>query len=114
MGDNVNWPDGRARLRGKHQLKSYWERQWTQIHTQDTPLKIMVLSQDRSIACISQVVRDLRGEVLSEGLFEHVVAFERGLIVRMGIKEIIASPVKDGRNDAAPSLSGPASARPSP
>jgi hypothetical protein len=35
--DDVDWPDGPARMRGKDAARDYWVRQWSRVRTHDEP-----------------------------------------------------------------------------
>jgi hypothetical protein len=60
--------------------------------THDEPGEITDLSRDRSVVRIRQVVRALDGTKISEGSFDHLYRFRGGLIVRMDIQNVEASP----------------------
>jgi len=88
VSEDVNWPNGGARLHGKGEVRAYWIQQWAVTHTHDEPVEITDLSQDRSVVRISQVVRTLNGSTISEGLFDHVFQIEGGFIMRMDIQNV--------------------------
>lgn len=86
--ENVDWPNGSARLHGKDALRSYWTHQWTEIRTHDEPVQITELAPNKSVVCIRQVVRALDGSPVSEGWFEHTHQIEDDVIVRMDIQKV--------------------------
>ena len=57
--DDVNWPDGTARLHGKNAVRAYWARQWIPAHTHDE---------------------------LSTARFVHIFQLRGGLVSRMDIE----------------------------
>jgi hypothetical protein len=92
VSEDVDWPDGSARLHGKAELRAYWTRQWTVTRTHDEPVKITDLAPDRNVVRISQVVRALDGTKISEGTLDHVHRFRNGLIAHMDIENVDAPP----------------------
>ncbi len=51
--EDVEWPDGSARLQGKAALWTYWTRQWTMTRTHDEPVEITDLAPDQSVVRIN-------------------------------------------------------------
>ena len=92
VSEDVDWPDGSARLHGKAELRAYWTRQWEATRTHDEPVEITDLAPDRSVVRIRQVVRALDGTKISEGSFDHVHRFKGGLIAHMDIQKVEAAP----------------------
>ena len=92
VSEDVDWPDGSARLHGKAELQAYWTRQWAMTRTHDEPVEITDLSPDRSVVRVRQVVRTLDGTKISEGSFDHLYRFQGGLIERMDIQNLEALP----------------------
>ena len=92
VSEDVDWPDGSARLHGKAELRAYWTRQWEVTRTHDEPGEITDLAPDRSVVRIRQVVRALDGTKISEGSFDHVHRFKGGLIAHMDIQKVEAAP----------------------
>ena len=88
VSEDVDWPDGQARLHGKQELRTYWTRQWAETRTRDEVLGIATPMANRSIVRIGQVVRTLTGAVISTGTFEHDYLIEDGLIMRLNIRRL--------------------------
>jgi hypothetical protein len=88
----VDWRDGNARLHGKAELRAYWTRRWEVTRTHDEPVEITDLAPDKTVVRILQVVSALDGSKISEGSFDHVQRFKGGLIARMDIQKVEASP----------------------
>ena len=85
VGDDVDWPDGAARLHGKDAVRRYWLEQWTRVRTHDEPVAFAVLGRDVAEVRIEQVVRDLDGRVVSAGAFRHTFHLRDGRIARLDI-----------------------------
>ena len=88
VSEDVDWPDGSARLHGKPELRTYWTRQWAQTRTCDEVLEIVTPVPNRSIVRIGQVVRALTGAVISTGTFEHDFLIDDRLIMRLDIRRL--------------------------
>jgi ketosteroid isomerase-like protein len=86
--EDVDWPDGSARLHGKAELRAYWTRQWEVTRTHDEPVEITDLAPEKRVVRIRQVVRALDGSKISEGSFDQVHRFKHGLIARMDIQNL--------------------------
>ena len=88
MSNAVDWPDGEARLHGPPAVKDYWLRLWSRVRIHDEVVGITDAGPGRTVARISQVIRDLGGEVVSTGTFEHTYSFHEGLVLRMDLREL--------------------------
>jgi ketosteroid isomerase-like protein len=89
MHVDVDWPNGMegGRVIGHDEVRKYWTRQWSMIDPTVTP-KRFVTEEDGHIAVeVHQVVRDLEGNVILEGVVEHVYLMEDGLVQSMEIRE---------------------------
>ena len=88
MHPEVDWPNGweGGRVYGHEGIRDYWTRQWAAIN----PYVEAVGFADeagRTVVKVHQLVRDLEGNVLVDGMVEHVYVVEDGLIRRMEIRE---------------------------
>ncbi|HEX7462806.1 MAG TPA: nuclear transport factor 2 family protein [Dermatophilaceae bacterium] len=87
VSEDVDWPDGSSRLRGRAAVRAYWSDQWTRTRSHDQPVAF-TRRPDGSVAVpISQVIRSLDGSVISTGSFCHVHRIEGSHIARMDIEE---------------------------
>ncbi|AGZ42888.1 nuclear transport factor 2 family protein [Actinoplanes friuliensis] len=86
LTDDVDWPDGPARLRGKDALRNYWQRQWISTRTHDEPGDPVDLGDGRIAVRINQTVRRPDGSPVSTGRFLHVFEIRDGLAARLDIK----------------------------
>src|SRR5882724_7299075 len=89
MAEDVDWPNAweGGRVYGREAVRSYWTRQWAEIDPSIEFVEIRT-RPDRHIAVdVQQVVRNLNGEMCSEGRVWHIYEFRDGLVTRMEIEE---------------------------
>jgi predicted enzyme related to lactoylglutathione lyase len=89
MRTDVDWPNGweGGRVYGHQGVRDYWTRQWAAIDPHVEPVGIDTDEMGRAVVQVRQVVRDLEGKVISEGMVEHVYLIEEGLIKSMEIRQ---------------------------
>jgi hypothetical protein len=89
MHPDVDWPNGMAggRERGHAAVRAYWTKQFGMIDSHVEPVGFERDEDERIAVDVHQVVRDLAGDVVSDGRMRHVYTFEDGLVVRMNIEE---------------------------
>jgi hypothetical protein len=87
MHPDVDWPNGweGGRVHGHQGVRDYWTRQWKAIDPHVEPVDFGTDETGRTIVKVHQVVRDLNGNVTSDGTVEHAYLIEGGLIKRMDI-----------------------------
>jgi hypothetical protein len=87
MHPDVDWPNGweGGRVHGHLGVRDYWTRQWMAIDPHVEPVDFSTDEIGRTIVKAHQVVRDLNGNVTSDGTVEHAYLIEGGLIKRMDI-----------------------------
>jgi hypothetical protein len=66
-------------------VRAYWERQFTLIDGRVEPQAFEELPDGRVSVTVRQRVRDLEGNLLSEGEVRHIYELREGLITRMEI-----------------------------
>jgi hypothetical protein len=88
LTEDVDWPDGDARLVGRAAVRRYWLHQFTQTRTHDEPVRFVALSPDRTAVHIDQTVRDRHGRVLSRGTLRYSFTVRGGLISRLDISAV--------------------------
>ena len=74
-----------GRIRGRDAVRAYWERQFGLIDGRVEPEAFEELPDGRVSVTVHQRVRDLEGNLLSEGQVRHVYALSDDLITRMDI-----------------------------
>lgn len=90
MHPDVDWPNGweGGRLLGHDEVRKYWTRQWKVIDPTVTPERFVMEEDGRIAVHVHQVVRDREGNVISDGMVEHIYRIEDGLIKNMEIREV--------------------------
>jgi ketosteroid isomerase-like protein len=90
MHPDVDWPNGweGGRVRGQDQVRDYWTREWAAIDPTVEPVGFSTDREGRMVVSVHQVVRDLDGRVLSDGMVAHVYRIEDGLIRSMEIRTV--------------------------
>jgi hypothetical protein len=89
MHPEVDWPNRMegGRVHGHQGVCDYWTRQWALIDPHVEPLGFTTESDGRIVIDVHQVVRDLQGRILSDGMVQHVYLIQGGLIMSMEIRE---------------------------
>jgi hypothetical protein len=89
MHPDVVWPNGweGGWVSGRQGVRDYWTRQWAAIDPHVEPVAFDTDEAGRTVVKVHQVVRDLAGQLISEGRVEHVYQIEAGLIKRMEIRK---------------------------
>jgi SnoaL-like domain len=89
MHPHVDWPNGMkgGRERGHAAVRAYWTWQFGLIDSHVEPIAFEVDNEGRLAVDVHQVVRDLEGQVFSDGRVRHVYTFRDGLVERMDIEE---------------------------
>ena len=84
---DVVWPNGweGGVVSGHAAVRDYWTRQWAAIDPSVTPQRISADPSGVVSVDVHQLVRDLEGRVLSDGMVTHVYSFADGLITAMRI-----------------------------
>jgi hypothetical protein len=89
MHPDVDWPNGLegGREHSHAAVRDYWTRQFTMIDSNVDPVRFTRDEQGRIVVDVHAVVRDLEGNVISEGEVQHVYTLRDGLVERMDIRE---------------------------
>jgi hypothetical protein len=88
MHPDVDWPNGMegGRERGHAAVREYWTRQFGLIDSRVEPQGFSLDEEGRVVVDVHQVVRNLAGELISDGQVKHVYTLRDGLISRMDIR----------------------------
>lgn len=89
MTEDVSWPKASegGRVEGKEAIRAYWTRQWAEFDPRVEPVEIGDGEAGTTEVKVHQVVKDLGGAVLSDGMVRHVYTLRDGLIARMEVRE---------------------------
>jgi SnoaL-like domain len=89
MSADVDWPNGweGGRVYGHQGVRDYWTRQWAAIVPHVEPIGFDTDEMGRTVVKVHQVVRDLEGNVIADGVVEHIYLIENGLIKSMEIRQ---------------------------
>jgi hypothetical protein len=89
MSENVSWPKASegGRVVGKQAIRDYWTRQWAEFDPRVEVLEVVDHETGKTDVKVHQLVKNLKGDVLSETELWHVYTIPNGLIERMDIKE---------------------------
>lgn len=87
---DVDWPNGweGGRVQGREAVRDYWTRQWAAINPRVDPVGFDTDESGRTVVKVHQLVRDLEGNVVVDGMVEHVYTIEDGLVGSMEIREV--------------------------
>jgi len=85
---DVEWPKAfeGGYVRGHEAIRSYWTRQWTEINPTVEPAAINVLDNESVVVTVHQLVKDLEGKVLFDGVVKHSYTVQDGLLRKMDIE----------------------------
>ncbi|PQJ09746.1 ketosteroid isomerase [Flavipsychrobacter stenotrophus] len=85
--NGVQWPNGweGGIIHGKDAVREYWLRQWSEINPIVTPVTITTLNNGRVSVNVHQVVKDLKGMTIFDGVLDHIYTFRQGLVEKMEI-----------------------------
>lgn len=89
MSPQVEWANGMegGHEKGRQAVRAYWTRQWTMVDPRVDPRGVTEADDGRMAVEVHQLIRDLDGNVLSEGEVRHIYTIENGLIARMDIEK---------------------------
>jgi ketosteroid isomerase-like protein len=88
MHPDIEWPKAfeGGYVSGQDAIQEYWTRQWTEINPQVEPMSIAERPDGRFALTIHQLVKDLSGQIIFDGLVNHVYTLKDGLLRRMDIE----------------------------
>ena len=88
MHSDVMWANGMegGHVHGHDGVRSYWTRQWAMIDPNVQPIGFSAGANGEVIVEVHQTVRDLKGNMLLDGMVGHIFRIEDGLIKRFDIR----------------------------
>ena len=89
MSENVSWPKASegGRVIGKEEIRAYWTRQWKEFDPHVEPIEVIDRAGGKTDVKVHQLVKSLRGGVLSDTDVWHIYTIANGLIERMDLRE---------------------------
>ena len=96
MTQDVSWPKASegGKIVGKEEIRAYWMRQWNEFDPHVEPLAITQEDGGKTRVRVHQLVKSLRGDVLSDSEVLHVFTVKSGLIAAMAFGDE-ADPTDD-------------------
>ncbi len=84
---DVQWPKAfeGGYVQGHEEIRSYWTRQWLEINPKVEPITINEREDGKFEVEVEQIVKDLEGILLFDGVVMHVYTMEDGLLRKMDI-----------------------------
>lgn len=88
MNADVHWPNGweGGYVQGHEAVKNYWTRQWKELNPVVAPLSFTENADGQIEVLVHQVVKEVNGNLLFDGMVKHVYTFDKEKIERMEIK----------------------------
>jgi len=86
VSNDVDWRDGAGRLHGKDAVRRYWIEQSARIQTHAEPVEFRNLGHGVVQIRVEQIVRDLAGDTISEGAFQHRYRLHGSSITHMDLQ----------------------------
>ena len=88
MNSDVHWSNGweGGYVIGHDAVKDYWTRQWKELDTIVVPVSTDQRNEHEMEVTVHQVVKDMQGNLLFDGIVKHVYIFKDGKIQSMEIE----------------------------
>jgi hypothetical protein len=89
MSENVSWPKASegGRAVGREEVRDYWTRQWAEFDPRVDVFEVVEREAGKTDVKVHQLVKNLKGDILSDTELWHVYTIANGLIERMDIEE---------------------------
>ena len=89
MDTEVHWPNGweGGYVHGHDEVRDYWTRQWKEINPSVQPVSFKERTDGTTEVKVHQLVKDLQGKVLFDGMVKHVYSFQNGKVKSMEIEK---------------------------
>lgn len=85
---DVQWPKAfeGGYVSGHKEIRKYWTRQWTEINPNVEPIRITERQNGTLEVEIIQIVKDLKGDIIFEGIVKHIYTIQDNLLQKMDIE----------------------------
>lgn len=91
--DIIDNPAEGGNIIGKEEIRAYWTRQWSEFDPHVEPLAMTGEDGGKTRVRVHQLVKNLQGNVLSDGEVFHVFTISGGLIAAMDLGNEADSPL---------------------
>jgi ketosteroid isomerase-like protein len=71
---------------GHAEVRAYWQRQWTEINPNVTPVGFHDRENGTLAVEVDQLVKDLAGNIIFNGRVKHIYIINNGLLQQMDIE----------------------------
>jgi hypothetical protein len=87
---DVHWSNGweGGYVDGHEEVRNYWTRQWKEIDPKVEPTAFKEREDGKLEVQVHQSAKDLKGEILFDGMVKHIYTFQDGLIKSMDIEKV--------------------------
>jgi hypothetical protein len=84
----VEWPKAfeGGYVSGHVEVRKYWTRQWTEINPDVKPIGIIERPNGTFEVSVLQKVKDLKGDLIFDGMVKHIITIQDDLFRRMDIE----------------------------
>ena len=88
MHPDVQWPKAfeGGYVNGHNEITEYWRRQWTEINPNVEPVGFNEKEDGTLEITVHQIVKNLQGTMIFDGIVKHVYTLQDGLLRRMDIE----------------------------
>ena len=88
MHPDVQWPKAfeGGYVTGHNEIREYWTRQWTEINPNVAPVAFNEREDGTLEITVHQIVKNLQGAMIFDGIVKHVYTLQDGLLRRMDIE----------------------------
>lgn len=84
----VEWPKAfeGGYVSGHEEVRKYWTRQWTEINPNVEPIGFIKRPNGTFEVSVLQKVKDLKGDLIFDGIVKHIITIQDDLFRRMVIE----------------------------
>lgn len=89
MHPDVHWANGweGGYVNGYDEVRDYWTRQWKELDPYVYPVSVKEREDGKVEVLVHQVVKDIKGNLLFDGMVKHIYVIENNLIKSMDIEK---------------------------
>lgn len=85
---DVQWPKAfeGGYVNGHDEIRKYWTRQWSEINPSVEPIGFNERENGTLEVTVHQIVKDLQGSLMFDGVVKHIYTMQDDLLQRMDIE----------------------------